>query len=203
LFFVAAVAMVSGVLSSSPASAHCCSGYIKCRACPVGTPNCSGFVTFCGNCRPWSTGLFGGKCCSSVSVTWACNIFCCNCDYPCIEETDEFCAPNCGPLQNSCTCTKSAGNKNPVPNSTPEAVAKKLQADKARFEAIDTDHDGKISKTEAGKSLFEKPDQPTAEEQAALDTGFAKLDGDKSGYIEVAEFDRDLAAYEASQRKSP
>jgi hypothetical protein len=203
ILLIAAMALLAGVLASPPASAHCCSGYIQCRTCPIGTPGCNGFTTYCGDCSFWVTGLFGGKCCSSVNQTWSCNIFCCNCDYPCIEDTSEFCAPNCGPLQNTCTCTKSAGTKSPVPNSTPEALAKRLQADKARFDSIDTDHDGRISKAEAGKSLFKDPEQPTTEERTQLDTQFDKLDADKSGFLEVAEFDRDLAAYVASLRKSP
>lgn len=107
------------------------------------------------------SGICGDGTCSTPCCGYGgCNIFCCNCD---------------GGCRTGCvTCSNSAAKT----------------SDRERFNAVDTDHDDKISKAELAAWAKKANKHLNA---AGVQRELAKIDADKSGFIEPGEFDKSLA----------
>ncbi len=119
-----------------------------------------------------------------------CNVFACNCNLPCGMNTYN--------TNNKCYF------------STPCESDAAKQVAKARFDEIDTNHDGKISHEEMSAwahkqkkpwlSHVDKTSLPAgmkatkANEAAVLKYEFDQMDTDHNGFITPDEFDRSLAA---------
>lgn len=177
----------AGIVGSAAAYAHCCRGAIQCRAAPVGE-RIKSFVTYCADCsrRP----NLSSRCCAEGQKRKSCNLFCCDCKYSCISVSPER-FPNCGPSQNVCT-----------PGSNLQASVSdsedRWKADLMYFDDVDSNQDGRISGEEAALFLTDGA-LPTDDERRLIKVGFSEMDKDANGFVDIAEFDKDLAAYQMSK----
>lgn len=179
-FPITAVLLVLAWLLAPGIAQACCS----CSG--VGCQLKSGFICCGGYCVSHSSDCVCG------AQTPVCNAFGCNCN------------SQCGSWP--CTLTSKVGACSFNPTCPDDANAQREA--KARFDAIDSNHDGKISldETRAWTKSLKQPlakmahglpkhlSAPKASEEKILRFLFDQMDTNKDGIIQPGELDKSLAA---------
>ncbi len=189
--FVALLALAGG-LAASDARAECCGAVLYCSPSTSGNPIAPNPpVPYCADCTPGPLIHLFGNCANG-----SCNIFGCNCDGGC-RTGNGHCSTQAG-ASNVCV-GGGAGAEIAAVSSPP--TEETLEQTWDQFKTHDSNDDDVIDATEFLDSLRAngvalERDTPQERMVDLLLAEFHKLDVNRTGTIEPAEFDASLDGYE-------